>query len=224
MIPLKKSILTIVISGLIFSYNANANIPVLDITSLTEFIKQAAVQARQFKDQMQEARNRLTELKTQVQGIKDIKSISSGNYDDLFSALLNDPTLSKAFALDDWKSIYNDLGSINELRDEFEMWSDNPEVQKKYDDQLRLYSLKQKAYQSSVTRQERIIRISNQFKLADNPAKKADLNNALVSEMVQQQNDAALIAKMDQMMADKIKLEQQKRSAERRAVLMKHNW
>ena len=222
---LKKTIIFVTLTVSILSTNVYASgIPVIDVASITEAVKNAATQAKQFKDQMQEARSRLAELKMQVKGINDIKDISSGNYDDLFAELLNDPTLSKTFALDDWKSIYNDLGVIEDLRTEFSMWSDDPKVQKKYDDQLQIYAFKQKAYESSVSRQDRIAKITNQFKLADNPAKKADLTNSLNLEMMQQKNDEALIARMNQMMEDKAQMQRQQRAVEYRNKLLTVNW
>lgn len=220
----KKVIALAIVGALLGSTPVYAGIPVIDVASIAETIKNAAVQAKNFKDQMQEARGRLAELKHQVQGLKDIKESTEGNYGDLFGDLLNDPTLSSMFALDDWRSIYNDLGVVEDLRDEFNMWSDNPATQQRFDSALKVYSFKQKSYEASVKRQERIQKISNQMSLADNPAKKDDLSNALAFEQSQQQNDAALIARLDELMKERDALARQQKNAAQKSRLLNHSW
>ena len=221
----KKKVIALAIVGALFgSTSVYAGIPVIDVAAIAETIKNAAIQAKNFKDQMQEARGRLAELKHQVQGLKDIKESTEGNYGDIFGDLLNDPTLSSMFALDDWKSIYNDLGVIEDLRDEFNMWSDQPATQQRFDSALKMYSFKQKSYEASVNRQSRIQKISNQMSLADNPAKKADLSNALAFEQSQQQNDSALVARLDELMKERDALARQQKNAAQKSRLLNHSW
>ena len=221
----KKKVIALAVIGALFgSIPAHAGIPVIDVASIAETIKNAAIQAKNFKDQMQEARGRLAELKHQVQGLKDIKDSTEGNYGDIFGDLLNNPTVSEMFALDDWRSIYNDLGAIEDLRDEFNMWSDQPETQQRFDSALKMYSFKQKSYEASVNRQSRIQKISNQMSLADNPAKKADLSNALAFEQSQQQNDSALVARLDELMKERDTLARQQKNAAQKSKLLEHSW
>ncbi|OED65897.1 conjugal transfer protein TrbJ [Vibrio tasmaniensis ZS-17] len=191
---MKKWLLTIC---LVFPFGVTASgIPVVDIAGLTQMITDGLTRAQEFKQNMDEARNRLNEMQSTAD---HYKKMVDGHFN--FEDVLNDPYANDFMALDDWKQIYNDSTGLAELRQEFGMYSDDPVVQRQYDNKLRQYNAQTKFYKASVERNKKMQSLLGQFSTATTPAAKEDIANAIRFEQTQVQNDAQMMAAMNSLMA-----------------------
>ncbi|WP_394142880.1 type IV secretion system protein [Vibrio chagasii] len=191
---MKKWLLTIC---LVFPFGVTASgIPVVDIAGLTQMITDGLARAQEFKQNMEEARNRLSEMQSTAD---HYKKMVDGHFN--FEDVLNDPYANDFMALDDWKQIYNDSTGLAELRQEFGMYSDDPVVQRQYDNKLRQYNAQTKFYKASVERNKKMQSLLGQFSTATTPAAKEDIANAIRFEQTQVQNDAQMMAAMNSLMA-----------------------
>ncbi len=158
-------------------------------------ITDGLARAKEFKQNMDEARNRLNEMKSSAD---HYKKMVDGHFN--FEDVLNDPYANQFMALDDWKQIYNDSAGLAELRQEFGMYSDDPVVQRQYDNKLRQYNAQTKFYKASVERNKKMQSLLGQFSTATTPAAKEDIANAIRFEQTQVQNDAQMMATMNTLM------------------------
>ncbi|MFA0073411.1 type IV secretion system protein [Vibrio cyclitrophicus] len=182
---------------LVFPFGVTASgIPVVDIAGLTQMITDGLTRAQEFKQNMDEARNRLNEMQSTAD---HYKKMVDGHFN--FEDVLNDPYANDFMALDDWKQIYNDSSGLAELRQEFGMYSDDPVVQRQYDNKLRQYNAQTKFYKASVERNKKMQSLLGQFSTATTPAAKEDIANAIRFEQTQVQNDAQMMAAMNSLMA-----------------------
>ncbi len=196
---------------LIFPLGVMASgIPVVDIAGLTQMITDGLARAKEFKQNMDEARNRLNEMKSSAD---HYKKMVDGHFN--FEDVLNDPYANQFMALDDWKQIYNDSAGLAELRQEFGMYSDDPVVQRQYDNKLRQYNAQTKFYKASVERNKKMQSLLGQFSTATTPAAKEDIANAIRFEQTQVQNDAQMMATMNTLMEEQRILEAGKKSDEK---------
>ncbi len=185
-----------IIACLIMPLTAESSgIPTIDIAGLIQNLKDGLIQVKQFKEQLTEAKNRLNQLKDDAQTYKDMVD---GHFD--FEAILNDPSLNAALALEDWKDIYDNVGDISDLRDEFKLNSNNPANQGKWDSELKAYRAQTEFYNMSVKRNENLRALLDQFTTATNPAAKADLANSIEFENTQVENDAEMMKSMTALM------------------------
>jgi type IV secretion system protein VirB5 len=204
---MKKLLIVILFSiPLLFNQQVKATgIPVVDIAGILQMVVDGFARAKEFSQQIGEAKARLNEMKDSADHYKDMVD---GHFD--FEALLNDPTLNKHLALDDWKDIYNDTSDLANLRGEFGMYSDDPAVQAKYDRELKQYSAQSRFYDISTNRNKNLQNLLTQFQTAINPAAKADLANSISYESAQIKNDAQMMESMTLMMQQKQMLESRK--------------
>ena len=188
---------------LTFNPVANATgIPVVDVAGILQMVTDGLVRAQEFQQQISEAKNRLNELKNSADHYKEMVE---GHFD--FETLLNDPLLNQHLALNNWKDIYNNVQDIQSLRDEFDMHSNDPAIQKRYDSELQQYSAQKRFYDSAVKRNKNMKNLLNQFNTATNPAAKADLANSIQFENTQMENDAKMMESMAMLMQQKANYE-----------------
>lgn len=188
---------------LIFPLGVTASgIPVVDVAGLTQMITDGLARAKEFKQNMEEARNRLNEMKSSAD---HYKKMVDGHFN--FEDVLNDPYANQFMALDDWKQIYNDSTGLAELREEFGLYSDDPNVQRRYDNKLKQYNAQTKFYKASVERNKKMQSLLSQFSTATTPAAKEDIANAIRFEQTQVQNDAQMMATMNTLMEKQQRLE-----------------
>ena len=177
-------------------------IPTIDIASITEMIKEASTEAKNFATDMSEARKRLSEMKSQGEYYK---KMVDGHWN--YEKILNDPNLNHFFALDDWKDIYNNVHNIDELRDEFDMHSDNPEIQSAYDQHLKMYAAQENFYNTTVKRNKHMQSLLEEFSNATTPSQKEDIANSIHFEQTQIENDGKMMASISKLMEDQSRLE-----------------
>ena len=193
----------ILIGLLVFPLSVSASgIPVVDVAGLLQMVTDGIARAQEFKQNMDEARNRLGEMKSTAD---HYKNMVDGHYN--FEDILNDPYANQFMALDDWKQVYNDSSGLAELRQEFDMFSDDPQVQRRYDNRLRMYNAQNKYYEGTVKRNNNMQSLLEQFSTATTPAAKEDIANAIRFEQTQVQNDAQIMASLNDLMERQQRLE-----------------
>lgn len=177
-------------------------IPVVDVAGIAQFALEATTRAKDFATSLTEARKRLSELKNQGE---HYKNMVEGHTD--FEDLLYDPNLNDYFALDDWQKIYENTDDIADLRRKFDLYSDDPFMQRHYDRQLKQYKIQTMFYESSVKHNKNMNKLMTQYDRANTPAKKADLANAIAFEKTRIENDAQMQQKLQTAMEQQRKFE-----------------
>ena len=203
-----KKLISILLVGLITTASTGikevqaSGIPTVDIASLLQGLADTFMKINQFKEQIQGAKERLDEMKESAEEYKDMVE---GHYD--WEQILNDPTLNKHLALEDWKTIYDGVSDLEGLREEFGLKSDDSEVQARIDRELQAFQAQNDFYDMSVQRSENLKDLLDQFSSAKNPAAKADLANSIQFENAQIKNDAKMMETMTELMKQKRNLE-----------------
>ena len=187
----------------------SAGIPTIDVAAIAQTVTEGIARAKEFEQTITSARDRLNQLKAQARHYEDMVE---GHYN--FKDILNDPNLNQFMAMDDWKQIYNDVEDLDELREEFELYSDDPIVQRRYDNQLRQYSTNKKYYEATVRRNKNMQNLLDQFSTASTPAEKEDIANTISYEQTQIQNDAQMMATMNTLMEKQYLLEHEQKATE----------
>ncbi len=201
-----NKLLLALVLGLPLSVSATG-IPTIDVAAIAQMIADGLEDAARFTQDMEEARNRLQEMKEQGE---HYKNMVEGHWD--YEKILNDPSLNDFFANEEWKDIYNNIDNIDELRDEFGMRSSNPEVQKGYDKELQAYAAKEAFYNTAVGRNKRMATLLNEFGSAATPAQKEDIANSIRFEQTQIENDSKIMASLSQLMEDQRRLEHEQKA------------
>ncbi|EPN0316292.1 type IV secretion system protein [Vibrio vulnificus] len=198
-------------------------IPTIDVAAIAQMIQDGLETAKRFREQMKEVRQQINVAQNHT---NTVKNLNEGNYHDEFLDVLADPEASSYLGLEDWSQIYNDLDEIEKLRKEFGLWGDmvDSDSQKRLDIALYTYSFMEKSHKKSVERQKRIEKMQRQYQLADNPAKKADLQNALQYEQLQMENDKMLIANMESLMNQESELQRRQTNIKQRQKLLSKDW
>ena len=125
--------------ALSFPLSVNASgIPTVDVAAIAQMVADGMEEAARFTQDMEEARNRLQEMKEQGE---HYKSMVDGHWD--YEKILNDPNLNDFFANEEWQDIYDNVTNLDQLRDEFGMYSDDPNVQNRYDKELQAYAARE---------------------------------------------------------------------------------
>jgi len=176
--------LTLTISLTVPTAQVNASgFPTVDILASVQRGLEYVEQAARFKKEIDAWKNQINETKSQGE---HYKSMVEGHFD--FEDILNDPYVSAFMQRENW----ND-GDISDMRNQYGMKSDNPQLQRNYDNILRQQKMQEDMYAVSVKRSERMGDLLNQFDSAKTPAAKDDIANTLRFEQVQMQNDMQMM-------------------------------
>lgn len=197
----------VIISALVtasLSVNA-AGIPVVDVAGLAQMVKDTALRAHEFKQTIGEAKSRLNHMKADL---NHYKKMVDGHFD--FEKVINDPFLNDFMAMDNWQQIYDSVGDVSSLREEFGLKSDDPAIQSRFDQELKQFKFNQILYQNSVKRNKRIQDLAGKYASATTPAAKSDLANAISYEEMQMKNDQQMMEKMTALMDKQRSLEANK--------------
>lgn len=207
----KLLIMALLATSMSFTATVSASgIPTVDVAAILQSVTDALQRAKEFQQQILEAKNRLEEMQNQGEHYKDMVD---GHFD--FETVLNDSKLNEDLALNEWKDIYDDSSDLQSLRDEFGMISSDPVVQKKYDQKLQAYNAQSKFYKISTERNKNLTKLLDQFSTATNPAAKADLANSIQFENARIKNDAKMMETMTALMEQSAALDADKRANER---------
>ena len=191
-----------------------SGIPTVDVVAIAQMVADNAENAARFVEDMEEARNRLQEMKEQGE---HYKNMVDGHWD--YEKILNDPNLNDFFANEEWQDIYDNVTNLDQLRDEFGMYSDDPNVQNRYDKELQAYAAREEFYNTAVERNKRMTELLSEFEHAATPAQKEDIGNSIRFEQTQIENDAKMMASLNQLMEDQRRLEHSAKEREKLDIL-----
>lgn len=213
---IKKLLITSLMFLFLFNQEAKATgVPVIDVAGIAQMIKDGIVRAKEFSQEIGEAKRRLKEMEATADHYKDMVD---GHYS--FEDIINDRTLNEHLALGDWKDIYNDSNDLSQLRGEFDMESPSYTTQAKWDRELKEYSAQKRFYEISTARNKKLQNLLDQFTTAINPAAKADLANSINYENAQIKNDSQMMESMTLLMQKKEMFETRNAEIEKRRVWM----
>lgn len=175
-------------------------IPTFDATTIAQMVKEATTQAEQFRKQMES-------IKTQIEEAK--------KHNGVWGAIggLTDGTANNYLKGDRLDSQLN--GEIAGLRDKFDLKSDNPDIQKQYDGLLKDYAFQETVYKNAQEREKNISDLIKKLEQAETPAQKSSIESSLLSQQLQMQNEAKLIANRQAMIKQQQEIEHQRYLKER---------
>ncbi|ANQ23822.1 conjugal transfer protein TrbJ [Vibrio natriegens] len=204
---LKRTSLALCIALTLNASTQASGIPVVDVAGITQMVVDSAQRAQEFTQSINEARNRLNQLKNQAE---HYKSMVEGHYG--FEEILSDPNLNDVIDLSTYNDLYDAIGDISDLRSELDLYSDDPVIQRRYDMQLKQLRFQEMLYKRSTERNERMSRLLSQFRTATTPAAKEDLANSINFETMQMQNEQRMMESISDMLERQKTLEAQQRS------------
>ncbi|APP05193.1 type IV secretion system protein [Vibrio harveyi] len=199
---LRRTTLALCIALALNASTQATGIPVVDVAGITQMVVDSAQRAKEFTRSISEARNRLNQLKSQA---AHYKSMVEGHYG--FEEILSDPDLNSVIDLNTYSDLYDAVGDISDLRSEFDLYSDDPLIQRRYDLQLKQLRFQEMLYERSTKRNERMSRLLSQFGSATTPAAKEDLANSINFETMQMQNEQHMMDSMSDMLERRKQLE-----------------
>ncbi|AMF97002.1 conjugal transfer protein TrbJ [Vibrio harveyi] len=199
---LKRTTLALCIALALNASTQASGIPVVDVAGITQMVVDSAQRAQEFTQSISEARNRLNQLKSQAE---HYKSMVEGHYG--FEEILSDPNLNDVIDLSAYSDLYDAIDDISDLRSEFDLYSDDPVIQRRYDMQLKQLRFQEMLYERSSERNERMSRLLSQFGSATTPAAKEDLANSINFETMQMQNEQRMMDSMSDMLERQKQLE-----------------
>ena len=178
-------------------------------TGILTFDTTAALNmAQQAKDVADQA---LKQLEATKQAAEQAKSRFEGNWG--MADILNDPTLNSYLPKGDWKDIYDGSRDVTAKRDEYQLHSSNPDVQKSYDELLTNIAVMEDSYKASVERQNNIEQLARYMNDAQTPQEKQDYANRLQYEQIQLANEKTRIDTMATLMEEKNKAQSRAKAA-----------
>ena len=198
---IKKTLLTLAFLSITQFSNATG-IPTVDVAGIAQMVANNAARAADFAKTLSEAQKRLEQLK---QTANHYKSMVEGHHS--FEDVLQMANANNGFAFNNWQDIYNDTSELEQLREDFNMYSDDPEIQKRFDQELLSYKAQRNYYNGTVARNNRMQTLLNQFSTATTPGLKADLANAINFEQLQIRNDAQMMDTLNKLMEKQKSLE-----------------
>ncbi|MDV6252894.1 type IV secretion system protein [Vibrio sp. EA2] len=204
---LKRTSLALCIALTLNASTQASGIPVVDVAGITQMVVDSAQRAQEFTQSINEARNRLNQLKNQAD---HYKSMVEGHYG--FEEILSDPNLNDVIDLSTYNNLYDAIDDISDLRSELELYSDDPVIQRRYDMQLKQFRFQEMLYKRSTERNQRMGRLLSQFGTATTPAAKEDLANSINFETMQMQNEQRMMDSISDMLERQKTLEAQQRS------------
>lgn len=184
-----------------------ASLPAMSNGILTYDATAALNMVQQAKDVADQA---LKQLEATKQAAEEAKSRFEGNWG--MADILNDPTLNSYLPKDDWQNIYGNR-DLSAKRDEYQLHSDSPEVQKSYDELLTNIAVMEDAYNASVERQNNIEQLARYMNEAQTPQEKQDYANRLQYEQIQLSNEKTRIDTLASLMEEKNKAQGRARAA-----------
>ena len=205
---LYRNILSVVVLTAFFKNPAAASgIPTVDVATVGQLIASSSARAQEYKVMLEQAKSRLDQLKKDAEYFEEMIEGYEG-----YEKVLVDIAANSSYALDNWKSIY-DEGKIITLRAEFGMYSDNSSKQAAMDRELMSFAVQRDYYTTAVNRNKKMSGLLAAYSGADTPLKRESIANAINFEQMRIQNDMAMMDSMKIMMEKQLVLEADERAS-----------
>jgi type IV secretion system protein VirB5 len=179
------------VASLIFTPGISASgIPVIDVAALTQMATDNIARAEQWGREAKQwttangiSYDQLNQMHAEY---SHYKRMVEGHYS--FEDILNDPkSLSE---MEGWRELYEQFEDAEQLREQFGVDRSDDSM----DEMLRRYRMVDRFYERSLSRNQILKKLLEEFQKADNPAKKADLANAIALEQTKVKNDEQMMA------------------------------
>ncbi|WP_419208000.1 type IV secretion system protein (plasmid) [Photobacterium leiognathi subsp. mandapamensis] len=203
-----KSLLLIIL--LTSSASASAfGVPTFDVAAIAQMVKEATTQAEQFRQQMASIKAQIEEAKKHNGVWGDIGGLTNSYANNYLKGSSLDAQLN---------------GAIAGLRDQFDLKSDNPDIQRRYDGILKDYAFQETIYKNAQEREKHISDLIEKLAQAETPAQKSSIEASLLSQQLQMQNEAKLIANRQAMIKQQQEIEHQRYLKERENNRLRDNF
>ena len=203
-----------------FSFKAAAQIPTTDVVVATQSAMQHALEIAEMVKQLEEMKRQYEQAQDQFD---DLKEWNLGN--SVLDYMLDNPELYTYIPSDttsgSWREIYSSIGEseLEQLREEYNMYSDNTTNQEMHDTQLTNLNTMEAAYRANNLRLENIEDLRSAAASAETPQEKQDVSNLLALEQAAISNEANRLAAAQKLMDQQEALLIQKKNAEFNATL-----
>lgn len=187
--------------------NAVVGIPTLDAATGIILTTNALAQAQQALDALNQAKEGIEQARAQYE---NYKGLISGNSD--MGDFLDNPTLNKIMPLSEWGDVYSDAKDLPNLRNRYNLQSDNPDVQKQFDKLLAVTGMLEKNYDASTERVKNAEQLRQQLNVVETPQQKADLQLRYQQELLELQNQQMRMENIKMLTEQKERMESKQRS------------
>ncbi|EJZ60939.1 VirB5 (plasmid) [Pseudomonas fluorescens R124] len=207
---MKKTLLAgLVVSAMIAAAPAvnAAGVPTMDVLTVATLNTNALAQAQQALDALKQAKEGIEQARAQYE---NYKGMVSGNSN--FGDFLDNPTLNKIMPIGEWEDVYNDAKDLPDLRERYNLRSDDPVIQKQFDKLLAATGVLEKNYDASTERVKNAQQLREQLNVVQTPQEKADLQLRYQQEMLELENQKMRMENMKMLMEQKEKVESKQRS------------
>jgi type IV secretion system protein VirB5 len=207
---LKKQLIAVVLTTVTLAaapWVSATGIPTVDVASILQLTVNAAAQAQQALDALQETRRGIEQARAEYE---DYKGAITGN--DRLGDFLNSPTLNKVLPTGGWSDVYSSARDLAGLRQRYGLTSDNPQVQAAFDKMLVTADTLEKDYDASTERVNNAQQLRAQLNVVQTPQQKQDLQLRYQQEMLELQNQQMRVANMQALMEQKEKIENTQRA------------
>lgn len=184
-----------------------AGIPTIDPTAIAQLAANADAQASQAMNALKTAKDGIEQARSQYEAHKNM---ISGN--DRLGDFLNNPALNKVLPLSDWADLYESVRDINDLRRRYNLTSDDPSVQQKFDKLLAVTDALERTYEASNERVQNASALRGKLNQAETPQQKEDLQLRYQHEMLELQLQQMRLNQMQTLVAQNERLENKRRA------------
>lgn len=184
-----------------------SGIPTVDVATGIILVNNATTQAQQALDALNEAKEGIAQARDMYEENKNMISGNSGLGD-----FMSDPELNKIMPLAAWSGMYSDAKNLPELRRRYGLYSDNVDIQKKFDKLLSATGLLEDNYDASTQRVRNAEQLRAQLNVVQTPQQKEDLQLRYQQEFLELQNQQMRMENMHMLVEQEQKAENTKRA------------
>lgn len=177
-------------------------VPTISITEITQMIMNAQQQAQEALNQLNAARDAISQAKSQYE---QFRSVTEGN--DKLGDFLNNPLINSLLPVSDWQDIYTKTKDLASLRSRYGLTSSNANVQAAFDKLLSQAGVLENQYSATQTRVKTAEGLRTQLNAVVTPKDREQLNLRYQQELVEQQNQKAQLDNTRYLMEEKDKIE-----------------
>lgn len=195
------------VTGSVVPTTNAAGIPTVDVATGIILVNNATAQAQQALDALNEAKEGIAQARDMYEENKSMISGNSGLGD-----FMSNPELNKIMPLAAWSGMYNDAKNLPELRRRYGLYSDNVDIQRKFDKLLAATGVLEENYDASTQRVKNAEQLRAQLNVVQTPQQKEDLQLRYQQEFLELQNQQMRMDNMHLLVEQEQKTEDTRRS------------
>lgn len=180
-----------------------------DVLNTAQLVVNAMEQAGQASAALETAKTAIETAKT-IQS--ENKGLITGN--DKLSKFLDNPAINKVMPLTGWGDVYSQVKDINTLRKRWGLMSTDSKMQASYDQLLAIADALERNYKASAERVTNAEALRDKLDQVQTPQEKQDLALRYQQELLEQQNQRAMLDNMSMLVAQRQKAENKRRVQE----------